>query len=513
MRGDVLQEGPHVRPDAARAETAIPFRSQRPSKRPQARSLRDPSGRGGFIASKLKGREALENQGAEVVGMISRLEQQRDHRRREHRPLRGDQDLHRVTRQSVVGSSHIVEDAYRQRICRNEYRKRPIIRAAPPADGAQNLLLQRSEALPAVAGNRNTRIGGRIEYAADHVVSEVCDLRPRTATVFALEVELCRSERFNKFVEAPRIGALEVIYSLLRIAQGDQLPIQLGRRVLLVGDHRQLLPMTERAVLKGLRAEMPETPRDEFERSDFERAYLSRYGRDNGRTLTEQYRMVPEICDLVSKVFYEPHGVKLRTSDDRESDPAFARAFSAPLATPVTWIDTSDEPDHEEKPAVWDETTFSNEAEVEAVMRLLEAVAADTALVEALSAGKSEAPIGIICMYSAQKTRIEEVFSRRPWDVSFRSMVRIDTVDSYQGKENTIVIVSLVRCNGRGDQGHVRIPNRCNVALSRAKERLFIVGARAMWGGVQKRWPMRKVLDEIDAGPATLAVLKVGEIR
>jgi AAA domain len=290
-------------------------------------------------------------------------------------------------------------------------------------------------------------------------------------------------------------------------------PIQLGRRVLLVGDHRQLLPMTERAVLKGLRAEMPETPRDEFERSDFERAYLSRYGRDNGRTLTEQYRMVPEICDLVSKVFYEPHGVKLRTSDDRESDPAFARAFSASLATPVTWIDTSDEPDHEEKPAVWDETTFSNEAEVEAVMRLLEAVAADTALVEALSAGKSEAPIGIICMYSAQKARIEEVFSRRPWDVSFRSMVRIDTVDSYQGKENTIVIVSLVRCNGRGDQGHVRIPNRCNVALSRAKERLFIVGARAMWGGVQKRWPMRKVLDEIDAGPATLAVLKVGEIR
>jgi superfamily I DNA and/or RNA helicase len=191
-------------------------------------------------------------------------------------------------------------------------------------------------------------------------------------------------------------------------------PIQLGRRVLLVGDHRQLLPMTERAVLKGLRAEMPETPRDEFERSDFERAYLSRYGRDNGRTLTEQYRMVPEICDLVSKVFYEPHGVKLRTSDDRESDPAFARAFSAPLATPVTWIDTSDEPDHEEKPAVWDETTFSNEAEVEAVMRLLEAVAADTALVEALSAGKSEAPIGIICMYSAQKTLLRHLRSENP---------------------------------------------------------------------------------------------------
>lgn len=128
-------------------------------------------------------------------------------------------------------------------------------------------------------------------------------------------------------------------------------PIQLGRRVLLVGDHRQLLPMTERAVLKGLSAEMPETPRAEFERSDFERTYLSRYGQDNGRTLTEQYRMAPEICDLVSKVFYEPHGVKLVTSDDREPDQAFARELSGPLSSPVTWIDTSDEPGHLETPA------------------------------------------------------------------------------------------------------------------------------------------------------------------
>ncbi|MBX9778553.1 MAG: hypothetical protein K2Y71_29625 [Xanthobacteraceae bacterium] len=287
-------------------------------------------------------------------------------------------------------------------------------------------------------------------------------------------------------------------------------PIQLGRRVLLVGDHRQLLPMTERAVLQALRVEMPETPRDEFERSDFERAYLSQYGRNNGRTLTEQYRMAPAICDLVSKIFYEPHGVRLKTSVDREADSAFARQFLPPLAMPVTWVDTSDEPDHKEIPAPWDETTFSNEAEAEAVMRLLERIAADANLIEALASGKSETPIGVICMYSAQKARIEESFSRRPWDVRFRNMVRIDTVDSYQGKENTIVIVSLVRCNDQRDQGHVRIPNRCNVALSRAKERLFIVGARRMWGNVGKRWPMRQVLDEIEAGGPNVAVVKAG---
>lgn len=290
-------------------------------------------------------------------------------------------------------------------------------------------------------------------------------------------------------------------------------PIQLGRRVLLVGDHRQLLPMTERAVLKGLHAEMPDTPRDEFERSDFERAFLSRYGRDNGHTLTEQYRMTPTICELVSKVFYEPHGVQLKTSNDREPDPAFARPFMAPLTAPVTWVDTSDEPNHAESPAAWDETTFSNEAEAEAVMRLLERIAGEADLIEALSLGKSQTPIGVICMYSAQKARIEEVFSRRPWDIRFRNMVRIDTVNSYQGKENAIVIVSLVRCNDRRDQGHVRIPNCCNVALSRAKERLFIVGARSMWGQVQKRSPMRQVLHEIEAGGAGVAIVEGGAIR
>jgi hypothetical protein len=305
-----------------------------------------------------------------------------------------------------------------------------------------------------------------------------------------------------------------IIDEAARCTPGElAVPIQLGQRVLLVGDHRQLLPMTERAVLNGLRAEMPDTPRHEFERSDFERSYLSRYGRENGRTLTEQYRMAPAICDLVSTIFYEPHGVRLETSPDREADPAFARPFLGLLAAPVTWIDTSEEPDHAEVPAEWDETTFSNEAEAETIMRLLERVAADADLVEALSCGKSETPIGVICMYSAQKARIEEAFSRRPWDVRFRNMIRIDTVDSYQGKENTIVIVSLVRCNDRGDQGHVRIPNRCNVALSRAKERLFIVAARRMWGRIHKRSPMRKVLDHILAGSPGFAIVKARAIQ
>ncbi len=290
-------------------------------------------------------------------------------------------------------------------------------------------------------------------------------------------------------------------------------PIQLGRRVLLVGDHRQLLPMTERAVLNGMRDEMPETPTAEFMRSDFERAYLSQYGKANGRTLTEQYRMTTAICDMVSRVFYEPHGVQLITSPDRKADPLFAKSLSKPLELPVMWIDTTREPGHTESPAPWDETTFWNSAEVEAVIRLLERISEQVELVEGLVADKDETPIGVICMYSAQKVKIDEAFSRRAWDARFRKLVRIETVDSYQGKENAIVISSLVRCNTNGDQGHVRIPNRCNVALSRAKERLFIVGARTMWGNkVPTHAPMRQVLNDIVAHQKTALVINAGEI-
>jgi tRNA A-37 threonylcarbamoyl transferase component Bud32 len=289
-------------------------------------------------------------------------------------------------------------------------------------------------------------------------------------------------------------------------------PIQLGRRVLLVGDHRQLLPMTERAVLKGIREEMPETPAAEFNRSDFERAYLSRYGQANGHTLTEQYRMTTAICELVSRVFYEPHGVQLITSKDRKADPFFSKPLPKPLAMPITWIDTTPEPAHTESPASWDETTFWNEAEVTAVIRLLERISEQTELVAGLAADKSETPIGVICMYSAQRVKIDDAFSRRPWDARFRKLVRIETVDSYQGKENSIVIMSLVRCNRGRDQGHVRIPNRCNVALSRARERLFIVGALAMWDRVQEHFPMRQVLLDIASHPKDAVIIRSGDI-
>lgn len=289
-------------------------------------------------------------------------------------------------------------------------------------------------------------------------------------------------------------------------------PLQLGRRVLLVGDHLQLPPMIDREMVAAVTEEWPAIPQREVKRSDFERAFTSSYGKAAGRVLDEQYRMVKPISDLVSKTFYAPHGVRLTTSADREDDPRFALPLPELLMRPISWIDTrgargSSEHRRKGEHSIW------NEAEAEATLRLLTLIASQQEFAAALAADEEQA-IGVICMYKKQKQEIERRFAQQPFDSAFRRTVKIDTVDSYQGKENAIVILSLVRANGGLDVGHVGSANRCNVALSRARERLFILGNSVMWRDRRCRSPMRNVLDEIDRDrTGNAAVVRMDAIR
>lgn len=110
-------------------------------------------------------------------------------------------------------------------------------------------------------------------------------------------------------------------------------------------------------------------------------------------------------------------------------------------------------------------------------------------------------------MYSEQKRRIEREWSQRPFTETFRRTVTIDTVYAYQGKENAIVIVTLIRSNEQRWPYHVGRENRCNVALSRAKERLVIVGDTSMWGDPRTPSPMRKVLAHVRARSGEVATI------
>lgn len=101
-----------------------------------------------------------------------------------------------------------------------------------------------------------------------------------------------------------------------------------------------------------------------------------------------------------------------------------------------------------------------------------------------------EKPIGIICTYAAQSRAIGQKIRTLGLSGALVNACKIDTVDSYQGKENLLVILSLVRNNETGPRlggihtiasGFMARGNRINVAISRAMDKLVIVGAINRW--------------------------------
>ncbi|TPG53651.1 hypothetical protein EAH89_15705 [Roseomonas nepalensis] len=284
---------------------------------------------------------------------------------------------------------------------------------------------------------------------------------------------------------------LVVIDEAARCDPGElAVALQSARRAILVGDHRQLPPLYEREVAElaakrlGL-VDAPGTAHEVFATSEFERAFRSAYGSASGQRLRRQYRMAPAIRKLVSACFYPDIMLK----DGRGPPPAHYARLPAPLDREAVWLDTSRESnvrDRRESGGF----SRSNATEVRIVMNLLRELSRQGGFWGAVSAAgelkRDEPAIGVIAMYAAQKKALQAAFEAEDWSDEFGRLVRIDTIDSYQGKENRIVIVSLVRhAPGRvtGHRGsvsplaHASDFRRVNVALSRAMERLVIVGS------------------------------------
>ncbi len=266
--------------------------------------------------------------------------------------------------------------------------------------------------------------------------------------------------------------------------------MQSGKRVLLVGDHRQLPPLFGHELMKEMRSRIAGVTPRELKRSDFERAFGSSYGKNVARTLTRQYRMAQEISDLVSHNFYP--GQRLHA--ERPVPHQVYDQLPAPFDHQVAWVDTSSGGQEGESGH-----SFTNRREAHSVIELLRALSAKETFLDAapetLELEPEQALIGVICMYAQQATLIEQLLTSSGLPASFRSMVRVDTVDAYQGKENRIIIVSLVRNNPDSSMGHVRSDNRINVALSRAMDRLVIVGSARMFE--RKGNPLSPVLKSL----------------
>lgn len=281
--------------------------------------------------------------------------------------------------------------------------------------------------------------------------------------------------------------------------------MQAGHRVLLVGDHHQLPPTFSEEVKDTICQRFSVDENSPLFSSDFERIFDSEYGQKVGATLLSQYRMAPDIGDVVSTCFY--HG-ELDTG--RGEPPKYYELLPEQLAKQVTWIDTAPlgERGYQQTSENGDETW--NTAEARIVMNLLRQIVESDEFMAALSDDlqTQELPIGIICMYSKQRQIIDQLKAEATWLGDARRLVKVDTVDSYQGKENRIIILTTVRNNLKQTPGFLNSPNRVNVAMSRAMERLFIVGSTKMWSGKNSQLPLGKVLTKIrshsEAGHANI---------
>lgn len=278
------------------------------------------------------------------------------------------------------------------------------------------------------------------------------------------------------------------------IASELAIAMQCAKRVLLVGDHLQLPPLYSEAHKKALSRRLGITGAkeeiDDILQSDFARAFNSVYGQQVSSALLTQYRMAPPIGDLVSETFYRG---KLKNGD--RSVPDVYREAPDALKSVVTWLDTSGlgkRADHSDDRGV----SIYNRCEADLLIDLLKQISMCTDFVSELSTltDRDEAAIGVICMYSEQKKIIRQKFNQEIWSDGFKRLVKIDTVDSYQGKENRVIIVSLTRSDRHHSPGFLKTPNRINVAMSRAMDRLLIVGNADMWKGNNKHMPLGQVV-------------------
>jgi hypothetical protein len=232
--------------------------------------------------------------------------------------------------------------------------------------------------------------------------------------------------------------------------------LRLGSALALVGDHKQLPPVEDDA-LYGIVETDPQLE-DLVNRSLFEQCWDGGLPSAAQCLLTIQHRMHPQIADYVSQASYDG---QLEDAPEVQAYPFVTRK---PFPVALHFVDTEGMRGGRERRGPGG--ALRNEAEVRVaaqVVRLL-----DERCPRDLS-------MAVIAMYAEQVERLRQALGRR----KFKRSVKIDTVDSFEGREEDLVVISLVRSNERGRIGFLRVPNRLNVAISRAKRLVACIGDSA----------------------------------
>ncbi|ELY41470.1 DEAD/DEAH box helicase [Natronorubrum sulfidifaciens] len=216
-----------------------------------------------------------------------------------------------------------------------------------------------------------------------------------------------------------------------------------AQKLVLAGDHKQLPPYCA-----------DESMQDEEMHISLFEYLLERYSDDISVLLRKQYRMNEEIAAFPNDAFY---GGKLKTADR-------CRDWTVDDLKPIMGVDI----DGDEQREAHGNSLYNIE-EAEAVAKQVKLL---------VQSGLDPSDIGVITAYSGQVRKVIDRVNRL--DIYDPTRVDVDTIDSFQGGEREAIIISFVRSNEEGHSGFLEFPEegprRLNVALTRARKRLVLIG-------------------------------------
>lgn len=242
------------------------------------------------------------------------------------------------------------------------------------------------------------------------------------------------------------------------------IPMRRARRMVLAGDHCQLPPTVKSFdAMKG----------------GLGRSLMERIVENHPEAvtlLTTQYRMHEDIMRFSSEWFY---------GGAVEAAPEVRNRGILDFEIPISWIDTtaspaggdagqSAEPDDFREALSDGSFGRVNKAEAELTVRLLEEYITHIGRQRVID---ERIDFGVITPYRAQVSYLRLLLRKEPWARPLRHLITVNTVDGFQGRERDVIILSLVRSNDRHSIGFLRDLRRMNVAITRTRSKLIIVGS------------------------------------
>ena len=262
----------------------------------------------------------------------------------------------------------------------------------------------------------------------------------------------------NKLLDGKRFSTLFIDEAAQALEAACWIPIRRASRVIFAGDHCQLPPTVKS--LEALKGGLGKTVMERIVENKPECVSL----------LEVQYRMNDEIMQFSSDYFY--HG-KMRSA------PEVAHRLIHEGDAPILWFDTSeielgeDEKDNFKEQFVGETFGRVNKGEADLTISLLQIYFQRIGKQRILD---DRIDVGIISPYRAQVQYLKRLIKKRTFFKPFRHLISVNTVDGFQGQERDVILISLVRANDKGQIGFLRDLRRMNVAITRARMKLFILG-------------------------------------